>query len=247
MMGRSHEQQGGTAMDYLSHASPAERSVSEAEVHARSVFIVRTYNHLLGAVLAFTGIEIALFKTGMAEPIARAMLGTHWIVVLGAFMLVSWLASSVAHRVTSKAAQYAALAGYVVAEALVFVPMLFIVRIKAPDVLQPAVIVTAAGFLALTIIGFMTRKDFSFLGGLLRWIGVGALLAIGAGLIFGFTLGTWFSVGMIVFAGAAILYNTSNVLLHFPEDRYVAASLELFASVVLLLWYVLRLFLRARD
>ena len=234
-------------MGYPNEVSLGPRPVSEADAHSRSIFIIRTYNHLLGAVLAFTGLEIALFKTGMAEPIARAMLGTHWIVVIGAFILVSWIASSVAHRVTSKTAQYAALLAYVVAEAIVFVPMLFIVKLVAPDVLQPAVIVTGAGFLALTFIGFMTRKDFSFLGGLLRWLGAGALLAIGAGLLFGFNLGTWFSVGMIVFAGAAILYNTSNVLLHYPEDRYVAASLELFASVVLLLWYVLRLFLRMRD
>jgi FtsH-binding integral membrane protein len=47
-------------------------------------------------------------------------------------------------------------------------------------------------------------------------------------------------------AGAAILYDTSNVLLRFPEDRYVAAALELFASVALMFWYVLRLFM-SRD
>jgi FtsH-binding integral membrane protein len=38
--------------------------------------------------------------------------------------------------------------------------------------------------------------------------------------------------------------NTSNVLHHYPEDRYVAAALELFASVALMLWYVLRLLMR---
>ncbi len=50
-------------------------------------------------------------------------------------------------------------------------------------------------------------------------------------------------MGMIAFAGAAILYDTSNVLHHYPEDRHVAAALELFASVALLFWYVLRLFM----
>ena len=51
---------------------------------------------------------------------------------------------------------------------------------------------------------------------------------------------------MIVFAGGAILYDTSNVLHEYPEDRHVAASLQLFASVMLLLWYVIRLFLSRR-
>jgi FtsH-binding integral membrane protein len=67
-----------------------------------------------------------------------------------------------------------------------------------------------------------------------------------AGTIFGFALGTYFSVAMVGIAGAAILYDTSNVLHHYPEDRYVAASLELFASVALMLWYILRIFMSRR-
>jgi len=46
---------------------------------------------------------------------------------------------------------------------------------------------------------------------------------------------------MVALAGAAILYDTSNVVHHFPEDRHVAAALELFASVDLMFWYVLNL------
>jgi len=73
------------------------------------------------------------------------------------------------------------------------------------------------------------------------------MLAIVGAILFGFELGTWFSVAMIGFAGAAILYDTSNVLHHFPEDRYVGAALQLFASVALMFWYVLRLFMASRD
>jgi FtsH-binding integral membrane protein len=51
---------------------------------------------------------------------------------------------------------------------------------------------------------------------------------------------------MVALAGASILYDTSNTLHHYEEDRYVAAALELFASVALMLWYVLRLFLSRR-
>ena len=74
----------------------------------------------------------------------------------------------------------------------------------------------------------------------------GGMLALGgifASLIFGFALGTWFSVAMIGFAGAAVLYDTSNIMLHYPQDRYVAASMALFASIALMFWYVLRLFM----
>ena len=102
------------------------------------------------------------------------------------------------------------------------------------------------GFAGLTAVAFTTRKDFSFLGALLRWGGIVAIVAIAAGVVFGFQMGTWFSVAMVGFAGAAILYDTSNVIHHYPEDRYVAASLQLLASVALMFWYVLRIFLSRR-
>ncbi|HWL93253.1 MAG TPA: Bax inhibitor-1 family protein, partial [Phycisphaerae bacterium] len=85
-----------------------------------------------------------------------------------------------------------------------------------------------------------------FLRGILLWVGVSAFVAILAALIFGFELGTWFSVAMVVFAGASILYDTSNIIHHYPQDRYVGAALELFASVALMFWYLLRLF-SSRD
>ena len=82
--------------------------------------------------------------------------------------------------------------------------------------------------------------------GVLMWGGVVAMVAIVGGIAFGFALGTWFSVAMVGFAGAAILYDTSNVLHHYPQDRYVGAALQLFASVAMMFWYVLRLFM-SRD
>jgi FtsH-binding integral membrane protein len=102
------------------------------------------------------------------------------------------------------------------------------------------------GFVGLTAVAFSTRKDFSFLGAALRWLGVLALVLVAASVLFGFELGTFFSVGMVAFAGAAVLYDTSNVLHHYPEDRYVGAALALFASIALMFWYVLRLFLGSR-
>lgn len=213
---------------------------------ARERFIVRTYNHLFGAIVLFALIEIALFKSGAAEVIARAMLGSSWLLVLGAFVVVSWLASSAAHNATSKAAQYGALGGFVLAEAIIFVPLLFIAEHFAPGAIPSAALVTMAGFAGLTAIAFITRKDFSFLGALLRWGGICAILLILAGVIFGFELGTFFSVAMVALAGGAILYDTSNVLHHYPEDRYVGAALQLFASVAMMFWYVLRIFIGSR-
>ncbi len=227
--------------------SQAHQPVAAIGVDARASFINRTYNHLMGAIVLFTLIEVGLFQSGFAESIARVLLGGSWLLVLGAFMLVSWFASRVSLTSESKGAQYAALGGFVVAESIIFVPMLWLANQNAPGAIQSAAVVTLVGFAGLTAVAFVTRKDFSFLRGMMMWGGVVAMLAIVGGILFGFELGTWFSVAMIGFAGAAILYDTSNVLHHFQEDRHVGAALQLFASVALLFWYVLRLFMSNDD
>jgi FtsH-binding integral membrane protein len=95
--------------------------------------------------------------------------------------------------------------------------------------------------LGLTATVFLTKKDFSFLGPILT---IGGFLILGfifSGLIFGFGFGSIFAFVMVAFAGASILYNTSNLLYRYRTDQYVAASLSLFASVALLFWYVLQI------
>jgi uncharacterized protein len=52
---------------------------------------------------------------------------------------------------------------------------------------------------------------------------------------------------MIGFAGAAVLYDTSNIIHAYPEDRYVSAAMQLFASIALMFWYVLRLMMGNRN
>lgn len=222
-------------------------SILDAHITTRADFIQKTYLHLFGAIMAFILIETYLFSSGLAITIAQAMSGVSWLVVLGGFMVVSWLASRVADSAEGLPAQYAALGAFVVAEALIFVPLLVYANTVAPGAIKSAGITAMIGFTGLTAVAFITKQDFSFLRGLLMWIGFGAILLIISGVIFNFSLGMWFSLAMVILAGAAILYDTSNVLHHYPEDRYVSAALQLFASVALLFWYVLRIFIATSD
>lgn len=233
-------------MNYQNVSAPDYASASRSFADERARFIVKTYNHLFGAIALFTLIEIGLFTTGIAQTIAMTM-GKSWLLVLGGFMIASFIASHAAHNARSLAAQYAALAGFVVAQAIIFVPLLVMANAVAPGSIQSAAVVTFLGFGGLTVVAFTTKKDFSFLGGFLRWGGIVALVMVVAGVVFGFNLGTFFSVAMVGFAGAAILYDTSAVLRDFPTDRHVAASLQLFSSVALMFWYVLRIFISSRD
>jgi len=216
-------------------------------VDSRAQFITRTYTHVVGGILAFILVELGLFESGLAVQIARFMLSFNWFLILGAFMLVGWLATRTAQTSSSLAMQYFSYGAYIVAEALIFVPLLYIANAKAPGAIDSATLITALGAGGLMVVAHRTRKDFSFLRAILMWGGVVALLAMVGGAVFGLNLGTWFSVAMIGFAGAAVLYDTSNIIHNFPEDRYVSAAMQLFASIALMFWYVLRLVMGNRN
>lgn len=216
--------------------------VAQADVDTRATFIGRVYMHLLMAVGLFVAIEVGLFMSGVADDLADAMAGVSWFLILGAFVIVGMLASRAAYKVESVGAQYAGLFGYVAVWAVIFVPLLVYANEQAPGAIESAAFVTILAFAGLTAIVWFSRKDFSFLGPFVMFGGLLAIVAILGGLLFGYELGLWFMVAMVGLAGASILWTTSRVLREFPEDRYVGAALELFASVALMFYYVLMIF-----
>ena len=225
---------------------------AHASEDARATFIKKTYLHLLGAILACVAIDaliLTVFEAQIAGMVGWVVQGWHWLAFLGAFMAVSWIADRWAHSNVSREMQYVGLGLYVLAEAIIFVPLLFIAQRFGPDdVIVSAGLITAVVFGGLTLIVLVTKVDFSFL----RWaITVGCVAAFGliVASVFmgGLTLGLWFSVAMVVLACGIILYNTSNVLHHYHTEQYVAASLALFASVALLFWYILQIFMSMDD
>lgn len=224
-------------------------TVAEAASADRAQFIRRTYLHLAGAILAFVCLEAMLLQMPGIEGLVQKMTGgMGWLVVLGAFMLVSWLADKWARSDASPAMQYLGLGLYVVAETVIFAPLLYIAIHYSgdPALLPMAAIITGLLFAGLTATVFVTRKDFSFMKGILMVGGFIALGVIICSIVFGFSLGLVFSSVMVLFAGGSILYTTSNIMLHYRTDQHVAASLALFAGVMLLLWYVIRILMSLR-
>ena len=227
-------------MAYLdSHSGVLAANATETE---RAGFIRPTYLHLAGAILAFVGIETALIQSGIAESFVHLLQGGMWmwLVVMGLFMVTSYVANNWAHSAISKEMQYAGLGLFVVAEAIVFMPLIYIALSKAPDILSHAALLTLVLVAGITFTAFTTRKNFSFLGPVLNIGGLIALGVIAASLLFGFTLGLVFSGIMIVFAAASVLYSTSNIIHEYNTEQHVAASLSLFSSVGLMFWYIVQ-------
>ena len=220
-------------------------SVAEAALETRTDFVRKTYTHLAGAIAAFVLVEWLLITLIPAQAVFGLLASSKysWLVVLGAFMAVSWLANKWAYGGASKGMQYAGLGLYVVAEAVIFLPLILMATLYDPTAIGKAGVVTGFMVLGITAIAFTTKKDFSFLGGFLK---IGCLIALGlivASIFMGFSLGIWFSAAMVLVASCSILYNTSQIMYHYAPGQHVAAALSLFASVALLFWYVLRLFM----
>ncbi len=224
---------------------------AEAAPADRAAFIRRTYTLLAAAILAFIAVEGFLFVSGLATLIATVIFSggaVGWLLVLGLFMGISFLANRWAVSETSVVTQYLGLGLFIIAEAVIFVPLILVAMYYSgdPSVLVKAGVVSIGLFLGITMTVFITRSDFSWLGPILAIGGFAALGFIVASAIFGFTLGNVFAFIMVAFAGTAILYETSNVLHRFNTRQHVAASLTLFASVALLFWYILSIF-SSRD
>lgn len=233
-------------MDYsLDYSS--QRIAAEAGADARATFMRRTYGHLAGAILLFAIIETILLQIVPQEVIAGLFGGRGGMIfLLIAFVGVAYLANRWAMSGGSRAIQYAGLGIYVLLQAVIFLPIMFVATNFFPEVLPKAGIMTLAMFGGLTVACLITRTDFSFLGSILS---IGSILAIGfliCAFAFGFSVDNWFAFAMVALASGFILYDTSNIMYHYRTDQYVAASLALFASVALLFFWILRIFLMSR-
>jgi FtsH-binding integral membrane protein len=234
--------------------APTDLFAAAAAADERTGFITKTYLYLFGAIAVLIAIDTLLFSIlgiNNMMRVTQTMLGGQfsWLIVLGAFMLVSWVANAWAMNAASSITQHAGLALYVVAMSIILIPLLCLAQLAAGDARLIVSAATATGglFAMLTVAVFITRKDFSFLRSFLAFGSLAALGFIVTAVLFSFALGPIFMYAMIALMCGYILYETSNVLHHYRIGQHVAAALALFASVVTLFWYILQLFLSRDD
>jgi FtsH-binding integral membrane protein len=222
-------------------------TAASASRSERLAFIRRTYAHLTGAVVAFVILTTLLIKSGVGEGFLRTLMANSaaWIGVMVLFIAGGFAAQYLARSNASRPTQYLGLALYVGLWTIIFLPILTIAethpRFAGKNIAAQAGLMTLVVFAGLTAAVFLSKKDFSFLGTGIMVISFIALGLVICAVVFGFGLGIWFSVAMIALASACILYDTSNVLHHYRTDQHVGAALELFGSVAMLFYYILRL------
>jgi hypothetical protein len=231
-------------MAFGNTAEAVPNAAATATEDARVSFIRKTYAHLGGAIGLFVLLEFLIFQMPFHQKLVASMIGTQagWLIVLGLFMVTGWVAEKWASSDSSKTMQYLGLGLYTLAEAIIFVPLLYIAaHYSDPSVIPTAGLLTLLIFAGLTLTVFLTKKDFSFMRGALMVGSFAALGLIVCAILFGFSLGLIFSFFMVVLAAGYVLYYTSNVLHHYRTDQHVAAALALFSAIALLFWYILRI------
>ncbi len=234
--------------DYSNNTNPyaSPYSVAAQSVDVRAQFIKKTYVHLAFAIAAFAALEWVFFQIPAMIQLAVTMSGGYsWLIVMAIYMGISMLANKWANSNTSRPKQYLGLGIYIVAMAIITLPLLLKAVIVSANVagsnlIFNAAIITVAMVVGITVIAFTTKKDFSFLSGFLKIGGFIAMGMIVLSIVFGFSLGILFSGAMVIFASVSVLRDTSNIIHQYNTSQYVAASLGLFASVALLFWYVLQ-------
>ena len=234
--------------------APAHAPIAQQPVDVRATYMRGVYTNLVLGIVAFIGIEFLLLSETLfgspppAAAIYELAASTNWLLILGGFMLVSWMASRLSVNARTPAQQWGGYGLLVFANSLIFAIPLYMAseldRLEGTNTIGTAALISVAAFVGLSLVAVRSSKDFSFLGTLLKWGGILALVAIVAGVLTGSGLGTLFIVAMIGFAGGAILYDTQKIYRAYPPGTEVIAAMQLFSSIALLFWYVLQFLLR---
>jgi uncharacterized protein len=235
--------------DYYDDADGYQGVAAVAPLSERTAFIRRTYMHLLGAVLVFAAMVGVGLGTGAGQQFAM-VIAQNWLITILVYFGVGWMARSFAYSSTNVSLQYVGLGLYTTIQAVICIPLCHYAQaVAGPDLVPAAALITLVTFAGLSTIVMVTKSDFSFLRNTLIACSFGAFGLVIASLIFGFSLGIVFVSLMIVIVCGWILYDTSQIMEHYPPNMHVAASLALFSSLVTLFWYIIRLLiiLNGRD
>ncbi len=212
-----------------------ENGVAYMDAAARGVFIAKVYNLLFGVVALMVAAGFVAFKK-VELPISSGLFYTLLFAPLGVLVLGAFTRNI-------KGVNLLLFAVYGILEGL-FLGILAKVYAEAGlgTIFAQAAILSLLVFGGLTAFVHVTKKDFSFLGGVLSVL---IFVLLGAVIVGFFVKSTMFHLlvsagGTAIFA-MYILFDTSQILHRVHEDEAVSAAWMLFIDLVGLFIYILNL------
>lgn len=220
--------------------SPQYRaSVAQASPDVRLNFIRKTYLLFMAGILA----SLVMGAITLTVP---AVLSAALTVLDSRFLAIALIfGGSIAAQAVSRkeGLNYVALFAFTALLGFMFAPIVAMFEMSSPGIVGQAAFLTITIFGSLTAYVFVTRKDFSFMGGLL-FVGLIALIIGGLANMFFFKSGGlsyWMAwVTAFLFSGY-VLYDTSNIIRRYDEKAYCSAALALFLDFFNLFMALLRI------
>lgn len=213
--------------------------VAQLSVEARLGFIRKTYLlFLAGILMSIVAGTICL----SVEPVFNAALSVLRMPIL---LLVLLFGGTIAANAVSRVEglNYFALFAFTSLIGFLFAPILAIYQMQQAGIVGQAAFLTVVVFGSLTAYAFISRKDFSYMGGIL-FIGMIALILGGLANMFFFkspAASYWMAwVTVMIFSGF-VLYDTSRIIHNYDERGYCSAALSLFLDFFNMFMAILRI------
>jgi FtsH-binding integral membrane protein len=216
-------------------------TAADVSVEERLGFIRKVYGLFFAATLfAIGGVFI-----GFTFPDLMIAAAEHPWLALIAMIAGVYGATAVRHV---QGLNLFALFGFTTLTGVIISPVLFIISATNPASILQAGVLTVGIFGGLTIYAFLSRRDFSFMRGML-WVGLITIVLSGLlnVLIVGSTgLGFALAVASVLLFSGFVLYDTSNIIRRYPTNEYVAGALDLYLDIFNIFLALLRI-LNSRD
>ena len=244
--------------------------VSEGTVSERLVFLKRVYSWMTAGLIvcglsAAICIESGITMKYLLKPMFDGSSGLsrfmgHLLMFAGLIVTMRW-AYSARHKPTTNTIAFAAFAGFlgfmisdIIMIALIVsgadaataqtLAMGGVPNLDGSLVYQ-ALGATVAMFAGLSFVAFTSKKDFSFMRGMLTaaLFGLIALMIINI-----FVQSSAFSMaitlfGIVIFSGY-ILFDTQKIMRTYPSNEHVAGAITLFYDFVMLFVFILQLLIQ---
>lgn len=216
--------------------APPVPTAAEAGVSERLGFIRKVYSLFFVATLfAIGGVMI-----GFAVPDVMIMIAQHPFITLMLMMGGVIGAQAVRHV---PGVNLAAFFGFTTFTGVVISPFIYYVSITNPSSIFQAGVLTVGIFGGLTVYAFLSKRDFSFMRGMLF---VGLIVVVLAGLLNMLAVGSTglgFAIAcaaLLLFSGY-VLYDTSNIIRRYPTNEYIAGAMDLYLDAFNIFLALLRI------
>ncbi len=211
-------------------------TAADVGVSERLGFIRKVYSLFFVATLfAIGGVMI-----GFAVPDVMIMIAKHPFITLMLMMGGVIGAQALRHV---PVVNLVAFFGFTTFTGVVISPFIYYVSTTNPSSIFQAGVLTVGIFGGLTVYAFLSKRDFSFMRGMLF---VGLIVVVLAGLLNMLALGSTglsFAIAcaaLLLFSGY-VLYDTSNIIRRYPTNEYVAGAMDLYLDAFNIFLALLRI------